>query len=85
MLRKEDLVIKEVLNFKFVLVGEGILMFFLEKKIVIFVEFIKEGSEIKVFVSIVKDLVGKDGKREVFVFLILGTVLLLLLFVCKSI
>lgn len=85
MLRKEDSVIKEVLNFKFVLVGEGILMFFLEKKIVIFVEFIKEGSEIKVFVSIVKDLVGKDGKREVFVFLILGMVLLLLLFVCKSI
>lgn len=84
LLRKEDSVTKEVPNLKSALAGEGTSTSSPEKKTVTFAEPIKEGSEIKVLVSTAKDLAGKDGKREVLAPPTLGTVLLLLLFVCKS-
>lgn len=76
LFRKEDFIFKDILNFKLVLVGEGFVLIFFEKKIVIFVEFFNGGGEIKVLY-----LVGRDGKRDVVVLLILGIVIVFVLYV----
>ena len=76
LLRKEDSVTKEVPNLKSALAGEGTSTSSPEKKTVTFAEPVKEAGEIKVPVSTAKDLVGKDGKREVLAPPTLGTVLL---------
>ncbi|KAJ7371188.1 hypothetical protein OS493_027298 [Desmophyllum pertusum] len=65
LLRKEDSVAKEAPSLKSALVGEGSASAPPEKKTVTFKEPLKEGGEIKVLVNTGKDLVGKDGKRDV--------------------
>lgn len=70
LLKKLD----DFLSLKLVFVGVESLFFFnLEKKIVIFVEFFNESVEVKLLFNIGKDVVvGNDGKKDIFVFFILG-------------
>ena len=80
LLRKEDLVAKELPNLKSALAGEGSSAT-PEKKTVTFAEPLNESGEIKLLVGTAKDLAGKDGKREVIVPPTLGMVFLFALFV----